>query len=236
KSDSLGIVVPIIQIESDNSGKNIEECELPLKNTENETKSSDEHYKVIDNTSPECSEIQVISNEVEEESDIRRSKRIASKNSPYNFCALDYISNDPCSFEEAMSSNNSDKWKAAMQSEIDSLLRNKTWKLTELPADKKAIPSKWVFKTKLDAQGTPVCRKARLVAKGFGQIEGIEYTETFAPVVRYESIRFLLALAAKNDLIIHQMDAVTAYLNGILDEEIYMKQPKGFNDSSGKLQ
>ena len=117
-----------------------------------------------------------------------------------------------------------------MKNEYDSLIENKTWILTKLPAGKRAISSKWVFKTKMNALGELVCRKARLVARGFCQTKGIDYNETYAPVVRYNSIRFLLALAAKHNLIIHQMDAVTAFLNANLHDEIYMHQPEYFND------
>lgn len=85
----------------------------------------------------------------------------------------------------------------------------------------------------MNADGVAVRHKARLVAKGFSQLKGIDYNETYAPVVRYTSIRFLLALAAKYNLLIHQMDAVTAFLNAKLQEEIFMTQPTGFDDGSG---
>lgn len=122
-----------------------------------------------------------------------------------------------------------------MHDEFDSLIENETWTLVELPPGKIPIKCKWVFKTKLDANGNVFKHKARLVGKGCSQKHGIDYTETFAPVVRYTSIRFLIALAAKLNLHIHQMDAVTAYLNGELKEEIYMNQPERFNDSSGRV-
>src|SRR6267154_5573930 len=95
--------------------------------------------------------------------------------------------------------------------------------LVELPSGQKAIKSKWVFKHKADGRF-----HARLVAKGFTQIHGIDYDETFSPVARFESLRLLLALAALEDWEIHQMDVKSVFLNGVLDEEIYMEQPQGF--------
>ena len=92
-----------------------------------------------------------------------------------------------------------------------------------------------MFRIKRHPNGDIVKFKARLVAKGLTQRPGIDYNETFAPVVRYDSIRFLLALAVKNDLIVHQMDAVSAYFNGTLKETIYMQQPEDFDDGSGRV-
>ncbi|XP_073841314.1 uncharacterized protein [Musca autumnalis] len=167
---------------------------------------------------------------------IRRSERIANRNQPSSsFCAMEFVSTDPGSFKEAMSSEHAENWKSAMNEEINSLKSNNTWVLTELPPGEKAVQCKWVFRTKCDNDGNPKKWKARLVAKGFTQREEIDFNETFSPVVRYESVRFLVALAAKNDMVIHQMDAVSAYLNGNLKETIYMHQPEGFGDGSKKL-
>src|SRR5712692_1408941 len=107
--------------------------------------------------------------------------------------------------------------------EMDALLKNNTWELVNLPPGHKAIKSKWVFKLKADGR---FC--ACLVAKGFMQIPGIDYDETFSPVARFESLRLLLVLAALENWEIHQMDVKSAFLNGILNEEIYMEQPQGF--------
>lgn len=141
----------------------------------------------------------------------------------------------PETYTDAISSTQADLWKAAMFSEMESLAANNTWFLTELPPGKKAIKSKWVYKTKVNANGEEVCQKARLVVKGCSQQKGIDYDETFAPVVRYTSLRFLFALAAKHKLLIHQLDAVTAFLNGDLQEQIFMAQPEGFDDGSGRV-
>jgi hypothetical protein len=130
---------------------------------------------------------------------------------------------DPLTFWEAMASDYTEEWHDVCQYEIDALAKNGTWDLVNLPAGRKAVKSKWVFKRKADGRF-----RARLVAKGFTQIQGLDYDETFSPVARFESLRLLLALAALEDWEIHQMDVKSAFLNGLLDEEIFMEQPQGF--------
>ena len=135
---------------------------------------------------------------------------------------------EPQTMEEARSGEHSDKWKQAADSEYDSLLQNETWDLVPLPSGRKPIGSRWVFKVKYGANGKVERFKARLVAKGYAQRPGIDYEETFSPVVRYQSIRTLLAFDVQNDMLLHQMDVVTAFLNGTLEEDIYMEQPDGY--------
>ena len=144
--------------------------------------------------------------------------------SAHHLCEID----EPSTIQEAMSSDHAAEWKVATDSEYNSLIENKTWKLVELSPGRKAIGCKWVFKLKHAADGTVERFKARLVAKGYAQKYGIDYDETFSPVVRFSSIRLLLAFAVQNDLLIHQMDVETAFLNGKLDDEIYMQQPEGY--------
>jgi len=107
---------------------------------------------------------------------------------------------------------------------MKSLLKNKTWTLTELPPGRKAIGCKWVFKVKPDKY------KARLVAQGYSQVKGIDYEDTYAPVLGMKSLRLLLALSCKLHLYLHQMDVATAFLNGKISEDLYMKQPPVFVD------
>ncbi|GKB42761.1 DNA polymerase zeta catalytic subunit-like protein [Tanacetum coccineum] len=118
--------------------------------------------------------------------------------------------------------------KEAIQSEIDSIVQNNTWKLVDLPSGHKPIGHKWIFKKKLRPDGTIEKYKARLVAKGYHQKEGQDFFDTYSLVTRITSIRTLIAIATIHNLIIHQLGVKTAFLNGELDEEIYMQQPEGF--------
>ncbi|KZV24228.1 hypothetical protein F511_35114 [Dorcoceras hygrometricum] len=105
---------------------------------------------------------------------------------------------------------------------------NDVWDLVTLPKGAKPIGCKWIFKTKRDSKGNVERFKARLVAKGFTQKEGIDYKETFSPVSSKDSFRIIMALVAHFDLELHQMDVKTAFLNGDIDEMIYMRKPEGF--------
>ncbi|KAK0577895.1 hypothetical protein LWI29_001967 [Acer saccharum] len=135
---------------------------------------------------------------------------------------------DPYTYKEAMEDVDSRHWQKAMQSEIESMFDNKVWSLVDLPKGIKPIGCKWVYKRKRGMDGNVETFKARLVAKGYTQKEGIDYEETFSPVAMLKSIRILLSIAASLDLEIWQMDVKTAFLNGSLDESIYMMQPEGF--------
>lgn len=144
------------------------------------------------------------------------------------------VASEPSTFTEAVNHPmHSKQWEQAILDEYNSLVKNKTWTLTALPAGRKAISCKWVFKHKTDENGHVVRFKARLVARGFSQIYGIDYMDTFAPVAKLASLRILLAIAAVEDLEIHQMDVVTAFLIPDLEEEIYMVQPEGFDGKEG---
>ena len=115
-----------------------------------------------------------------------------------------------------------------MKSKIKVIEKNNTWPLMDPPTRVKSIAIKWVFKTKRDLKGNIERYKARLVVKGFTQKDGIDYKETFSPVSKKDSLRIVLALMAHYDLEIHQMDVKTTFLNGDLEEEVYMDQLKGF--------
>ena len=138
------------------------------------------------------------------QSNVRRSVR--DKRAPNRFGECVYLSDDlhePKTVEEAPASPESKFWKEAMQKEINSINENNVWTLTKPLVDQTHIKSKWVFKKKFASDGKLSCYKARLVAQGFSQIHGINYDETFAPVVRFESVRTLLSLACKKN---HKLD------------------------------
>ncbi|GJV51120.1 retrovirus-related pol polyprotein from transposon TNT 1-94 [Tanacetum coccineum] len=123
-------------------------------------------------------------------------------------------------------------WVDAMQDELNQFARNKVWTLVPAPHGKTIIGSKWVFRNKRDETGIVIKNKARLVAQGYNQQEGIDYDETFAPVARLEAIRIFLAFATYMNFIVYQMDVKSAFLNGKLKEEVYVKQPPGFESST----
>ena len=140
----------------------------------------------------------------------------------------------PSTIREAMQCEDANKWEQAMDEEYKSLMANGTWELTPTPKTRRPIGCKWVFRAKKDATGRVVHYKARLVAKGFSQVHGVHFNETFAPVAKFTTIRCILAIGAVMDLEIHQMDVKIAFLNGKLEEDIYMEQPKGFVEQGKK--
>ncbi|GJW99296.1 zinc finger, CCHC-type containing protein [Tanacetum coccineum] len=138
------------------------------------------------------------------------------------------VEDDPKTFDEAMKSQDVAFWKEAINNEMDSIMGNNTWVLTDLPPGCRPLGCKWIFKRKLKVDGTIEKFKARLVTHGFKQKSGIDYFNTYAPVARISTIRLLIAMASIHSLIIHQMDMKTTFLNGELEEEFYMNQPLGF--------
>lgn len=123
-------------------------------------------------------------------------------------------------------------WRQAMSDEFDALLRQDTWELTPLPLSKSAIGCKWVYRVKRNPDGSIARHKARLVAKGYHQQEGIDFKETFSPVVKKPTVRIIFSLAAQFGWSLRQLDVKNAFLHGELSEEVYMQQPQGFIDPS----
>ncbi|KAL4016333.1 hypothetical protein IC575_023981 [Cucumis melo] len=135
---------------------------------------------------------------------------------------------DPLTFKKAMEDVDKDEWIKAMNLELEFMYFNSVWDLVDQPDGVKPIGCKWIYKRKRGADGKVQTFKARLVAKGYTQVEGVDYEETFSPVAMLKSIRILLSIAAYFDYEIWQMDVKTAFLNGNLEETIYMQQPEGF--------
>ena len=147
-----------------------------------------------------------------------------------------YAINVPNTYDEAMTHENSDEWKKAMDDEMFALKENDTFDLTPLPPNKEVVQSRWVYTEKLSPNAESQY-KARFVAKGFSQKPDIDYHETFSPTANMTSVRTMMQIAAQNNLIVHQVDVKSAYLNAPIDCESYVRQPKGYekNDENGKL-
>ena len=164
----------------------------------------------------------------------RRSGRVTRLPARYMLLGETYTAisdehvQDPTSYNEALIDRDVEFWKKAMNQEMESMYSNKVWELVEAPNGVKPIGCKWIYKRKRGVDGRVETFKVRLVAKGFTQKEGIDYEETFSPVAMLKSIRILLSIAAVLDYEIWQMDVKTAFLNGHLEENIYMQQPDGF--------
>ena len=162
-------------------------------------------------------------------------EQIIEEQIEYSFISSN--ADDPKSIEEALNTTDAEEWKKAMETEMGTIQRMGTWTLEKLPKDRKTVGSKWVFNKKRDEHGNVIRYKARLVAQGFTQKPGMDYSNdgTFAPVMRFESLRTLLALTAVNNWKLRQFDIKGAYLHGMLHEVIFMEQPEGFNDGSGRV-
>lgn len=165
----------------------------------------------------------------------RRVSARSNKNMPplrLTYKACTEIWEEPKNWSEMMQIEPRERklWLRAAEEEMKSLYQHQVWELAELPPGKKAISCKWVFKRKRDGDGRISTYKARLVARGYAQRYGEDFDETFAPVVKHETVRVLFAIAAQKGLHVRQLDVKSAYLNGELDEIIFMEQPEGFVD------
>ncbi|GKB51110.1 retrovirus-related pol polyprotein from transposon TNT 1-94 [Tanacetum coccineum] len=155
----------------------------------------------------------------------QRNLRSQAQNQSNFFCFISTIG--PKNVNEALGD---ESWIVAMQEELNQFVANDVWELVPQPRNMTIIGTKWVFRNKLDENGIVSRNKARLVAQGYNQQEGIDYDETYAPVARLESIRILLAYACALDFKLFQMDVKSAFLNGFINEEVYVAQPPGFID------
>jgi hypothetical protein len=151
---------------------------------------------------------------------MKRTKPFSS----YMALMCDLLEKEPTCFEEAIQKK---EWAYAMTKEYQSIIKNDVWEIVPRPKSRDVVSSKWLFKIKHVVDGSIEKYKTRFVARGFSQKEGIDYEETFAHVARYTSIRTIIALAAKMKWKLHQMDVKTAFLNGVIEEEVYIEQPQG---------
>src|SRR4051812_39401699 len=157
------------------------------------------------------------------------SKGVTTRSRISNFCHhFAFVSQvEPKNTKDALLDEH---WLMAMQEELNQFERNDVWDLVPHPGDHQVIGTRWVFRNKLDENGVITRNKARLVAQGYNQEEGIDYEETYAPVARLEAIRLLLAYASSKDFKLFQMDVKSAFLNGYINEEVYVAQPPGFEN------
>ncbi|KAE8703963.1 hypothetical protein F3Y22_tig00110462pilonHSYRG00425 [Hibiscus syriacus] len=141
---------------------------------------------------------------------------------------------EPSTYQEAINNSDASLWMMAIQEEIEALHKNNTWDLVPLPQGRKPIGNKWVFKIKRNGDDQVERYRARLVVKGYAQKEGIDFNEIFSPVVRLTTVRVVLAMCTTLDLHLEKLDVKTSFLHGNLEEEIYMLQPKGFEEKEKK--
>jgi hypothetical protein len=156
----------------------------------------------------------------------RRRKRQRTEKSFGDDFIIYLVDDTPKTITEAYSSPDADYWKEVVRSEMNSIMSNVTWEVVERPYGCKRVGCKWVLKKKFRPDGTIDKYKARLVAKGYTQKEGEDFFDTYSPVTRLTTIRVLLSLATSHGLLFHQMDVKTTFLNGELQEEIYIDHPK----------
>jgi len=156
---------------------------------------------------------------------VRERKPVPNEDFEYGLLA--HSPGDPQTYQEACQRSDKLLWEEAMKEEVNALHRNQTWELVDRPKSVNVVRSMWVYKLKKGVSGE-TRHKARLVAKGFSQIPGRDYNQTFAPVIKPASLRILFALAAKLNFDVDHVDITTAFLNGFLEEVIYIEQPEGF--------
>lgn len=215
-----------------------QQIEQAEKNSDVEIGDEDRFDSAAEETDPEA----VVENVTDE---VRRPRR--KRNAPgwhgdyeldytgFALNATSFVDNLPGSLVEMKTRKDWPQWEQAIREEMDSLIKNDTWTLVKLPEGRKPISCKWVFKIKKSDNGQDDRYKARLVARGFSQRYGFDYSETYSPVAKLDTIRAVLAIANQDRWHVHQMDVRTAFLNGKITEEIYMIPPEGYKQSDGSV-
>ena len=227
------------------SGESVEiHEELPSSVTESDYESATESPEIISDDNNDYqpfgerdylgSRYQMVDKDLPPVKDINAPPKDVKRKSYYRDERVMLMEKGPKTFKEAMKRSDSEKWLEAINVEMKSQIKMGTWELVPLPEGRKLVDCKWVLGIKLNSEGKPARYKARLCARGFSQEYGVDYEETFAPVVHFNSLRVFLVIAVYLKMDVQQMDVVTAFLNGVLDEEIYMKQPPGF-EKEGNL-
>lgn len=158
---------------------------------------------------------------------LRRSNRQRKPNQYYSACVANIIE-EPTTIFEALQSKQAKEWLTAAECEINAHTKNKTWLLVRRPDEQNVIGSRWVFKVKYKANNEVDKFRARIVAKGFNQVKGVDYTDSYSPVIRQQTVRMLYSIVVNKNWSLHHMDVKTAFLNGDLHETVFMEQPDYF--------
>lgn len=212
---------------TDSVGELLEESVVKLESTEQSSSSESEYLDVKNQKySDDASNRAVNSPEIPTEVKQKRQRKKPERYGYANICT-NYIGDDNMTYAEAISGPEKQQWMQAMAEELQSFADNDVWDVVDSPDNVSVVQCKWVLKKKLDCDNK-VRYRARLVAKGFTQKAGVDYQETFSPVIRHSTLRLLFALSVQLDMDITHLDVTTAFLNGCLKESIYMHLPEGF--------
>ena len=219
-----------IRTDSNASNNNSDSHDSP-----NKINSNDKH-SITKNDSDDTAKPSTVSIDVPDEPDERRYPKRETHPPPYlndyTSSMIDVIMKNidfcykvvPSCYKDAINCSDAQKWKVAMDEELECLKTNDTFTLKNLPVNKKAVGGRWVYAVKGDPSGNEI-HKARYVAKGYSQLYGIDYYETFSPTARLESVRILMQIAVQNEFMVHQMDVKSAYLHAPIECELYIEQP-----------
>ena len=222
---------------SDNAGDVALEQQLPLEGEIVEQSADNQEEAAASVTTDEEGEDNI---QVAAEMPVRRSNRVTSAPDRFDPAAYAYkaamdLTDEPKTLNEVRARPDAALWEQAMQEELQALWEKGVYQWVDKPNHKRVLPAKWVYKVKRDEKGAIEKYKARLVAKGFLQKPGVDYGEVFAPASSLVTLRLLLSIAAERDYDVHQLDVKTAFLNGELEEEVYLRPPEGFEDQQGRV-
>lgn len=222
----------LLSVEESEENGNIDQCDRSRHEEDKDWQDAENGIVEDEENISEHEEHQIRENEEEEaEISLRRSNRNRKKKecgSCYTVSCI--LQDEPKNVEEAISRPDSNKWREAMEKEIESMKKNKCWKIVRRPQNKNVIGLRWVFKLKKNEDGDIERYKARLVAQGYGQIPGTDYNETYSSVVRKESIRLMIAVLVEKGWQQEHWDVATAYLHSPLQDQVFMEQPKFFEE------
>lgn len=223
----------IMDIGQPNEFTSIQEQDSDDNAQTNDSIIQDETFDLQNDSQQDESEIdnnheeeQAVTND-NQERPVNRLRRNIKMPEKYKDYVLLTFENEPHSYNEAINSDEKENWKKAMEKELSELNSNNTWNVVSKSANMKTVSCKWVFKKKFD--GDKPIYKARLVARGFQQAEHFDFDEIYAPVAKLQTLRILLAVSSTRNYKIHQMDVVSAFLHGDINEEVFMEVPDGCN-------